>query len=49
MSKKYKITISVKEIKETPILNALWDHYNKKVVKPMMDKWEWDYICKNWL
>jgi len=35
--------------KETPLLDALWEHYNKTVVKPIMDKWEWEYIQKNWL
>jgi hypothetical protein len=44
--KKYKITIKVEEIKETPLLDKLWEHKNKTVFGPLMDKWEWDYICK---
>jgi len=41
--------LKYKKIKKTPILDALWDYKNKTVFGPIMSKWEWNYICKNWL
>jgi hypothetical protein len=34
---------------KTPLLDKLWEHKNKTVFGPLIDKWEWEYISKNWL
>jgi hypothetical protein len=44
--KRYKVSISIEEIMETPLLDKLHDHFAKTIVSPILDKWEWEYIKK---
>jgi hypothetical protein len=45
----YDFVFKVKRHKKTPILNALQTHWADKYLKPLLDKWEWEYINKYYL
>ena len=46
--KTYKVTISIEEIKETPLLDELGRRWMAKAMKPILDKIETEMV-KEWL